>query len=162
MKSLTSWLTTMFLAMFWIFRVILTISVQNGAANDFGGFIVFNDTFEIVMLFVSILSFVLIIRRMVIGGIIYLVGYGWYFGSYLISTAIPSLTSGEAIDMGVAQNAFIAVLGILLGIVATLNIVLEKSKSKHDSNDKTNWFFDNKDYDRKMDDRADKNQYRTL
>ena len=64
MKSLTSWLLTFFLAIFWAFRVIVTISIQNGAANDFGGFIVFNETFEIAMLFVSLLCFILIIRRM--------------------------------------------------------------------------------------------------
>lgn len=71
------------------------------------------------------------------------------------------LTSGEEIDMVVAQNAFIALVGLLLGVVTLINLVFEKSKNKHDSNDKTNWFFDNKDYDRKLDSRADTNQYRT-
>lgn len=162
MKSLTSWLLVFFLAMFWAFRVLLTIMVQNSVTNDWGGFIVFNELFEIIMLFVSLGCFVLIVRRMLIGGIIYIIGYGWYFGEYIIKNTIPMFTSGEEIDMIIAQNSFIALIGLLLGIVTTLNLFFEKTKSKHNSNDKTNWYFDNKDYDRKLDERADKNQYRTL
>ena len=59
MKSLFSWLLTFFMVMFWVFRIIATLSAQFG--SDFGGFIVFNNTIEIALLFISILAFILII-----------------------------------------------------------------------------------------------------
>ena len=160
MRSLLSWLLAFFMVMFWIFRIIVTISAQYG--NTFGGFIVFNNTVEIIMLFVTLLAFVLYIRRNVLGGLIYLFGYGYYFGSYIIANAVPALIEGEALEMEVMQNTIIAMLGIILGVILVLDILVEKARRKHYSDQKTDWFFDNKDYDRKLDDRADKNQYRTL
>lgn len=160
MKSLASWLSIMFLGLFWIFRIAVTLSHQYG--SDFGGFIVFNNTIEIVLLFVSILCFILVAKRNVLGPIIYLVGYGFYFGSYLISDFIPALTSTEPMDMVIMQNSFVAIIGLILGLVTLLNIAYEKTKLKHFSDNKTDWYFKNEKYDRKLDDRADKNQYRTL
>ena len=162
MKSLTSWLVIMFLALFWIFRIILTLSAQFG--SDFAGFVVFNNTIEIILLFLSLLCFALIAKRVVWGAVIYLVAYGWYFGTYLVNNFIPAITNanGEPMDIGIMQNSFVAILGLVLGLIALLNITYEKSKAKHFSDNKTDWYFDNDKYERKMDDRADKNQYRTL
>ena len=160
MKSLASWLLMMFLGMFWVFRIVVTLSAQYG--SDFGGFIVFNNTVEIVLLFLSLLCFVLIIKRIIWGAIIYLVGYGWYFGSYLLENFFPALSSADPMDIIVLQNSFVAILGLVLGLVALINIAYERTKLKHFSDNKTDWYFDNDKYDRKLDDRADKNQYRTL
>ena len=161
MKSLSSWLITMFLAMFWVFRIAVTLSAQYG--SDFGGFIVFNNTFEIVLLFVSLLCFVLIVKRQIWGAVIYLIGYGLYFGNYLINSFIPMLMNSQGnMDMAIIQNSFVAILGLILGLVALINIAYERTKLKHFSDNKTDWYFDNDKYDRKMDERADKNQYRTL
>ena len=160
MKSLASWLIVMFMAMFWMFRVALTLAVQFG--SDFAGFIVFNEAGEILLLFLSLLCFVLIIRRIIWGGIIYTVGYGLYFGSYFINNFFPMLSSGEPMDPIVLENVFVAALGIVLGLVSILNMAYEKTKAKHFTDNKTDWYFDNEKYDREMDERADKNQYRTL
>jgi hypothetical protein len=160
MKSITSWLLSFFMIMFWAFRVIVAVSAQYG--GDFGGFIVFDNIIEIALLFVSILCFILIVKRKILGGIIYLVGYGYYFGSYIITEALPVLSSGEQMDITVLQNVVVAMLGLILGLCIILDIAVERVRSNHFSDNKTDWFFDNKDYDRKMDDRADKNQYKTL
>ncbi len=158
MKSLTSWLLVMFMAMFWGFRIIVTIFAQVG--GSFGGFIVFDNTIEIVLLFVSIACFALILRRNLIGALIYLLSYGLYFGKYLYETAFPFLMSGNPMDTVTLQNSFVAVLGIFIGLCVVLNIAFEKRTKDHYSDNKTDWFFDNKDYDRVLDDRADKNQYK--
>lgn len=160
MKSLGSWLTVFFLAIFWVFRIIVAVKGQFG--DDFGGFIVFDTTIEIVLLFVSILCFVLILRRMLTGAIIYLVGYGYYFGNYLVENVFNNLLSGAEIEAAVMQNALVAILGLILGLCALLSIAFDRVKSKHFSDDQTDWYFNNKDYDRELDERADKNQYRTL
>lgn len=160
MKSLGSWLTVFFLAIFWVFRIIVAVKGQFG--DDFGGFIVFDTTIEIALLFVSILCFVLILRRMLTGAIIYLVGYGYYFGSYLVENVFNNLLSGAEIEVAVMQNAFVAILGLILGLCALLSIAFDRVKLKHFSDNQTDWYFNNKDYDRELDERADKNQYRTL
>ena len=64
MKSLSSWLLVMFMAIFWIFRVIVAFQAQY--QKDFGGFVAFNLTVEIVLLFITILCIILILRRMLL------------------------------------------------------------------------------------------------
>lgn len=158
MKSLASWLLAFFMVIFWIFRVIVTLFDQTG--GSFGGFIVFNDTIEIALLFVSIICFILILRRNIIGAIVYLVTYGLYFGQYIFATAIPTITESGSVDAITLENLLVAALGIIIALCEVLNIAFEKTKKNHYSDNKTDWFFDNKDYDRVLDDRADKNQYK--
>lgn len=160
MKSLASWLLVFFMAMFWVFRIIVTLSAQFG--SDFGGFIVFNNTLEIAMLFISLLCLILIVKRNVWGGIIYLGGYGYYFGTYIYSSALTPMMNGETLDFIVLQNVVVAAIGLILGLCIVLDIAIERTKRKHFSDNKTDWYFNNEAYDRKMDERADKNQYRTL
>ena len=160
MKSLISWLLVLFMAMFWVFRVIVAISAQFGI--EFGGFIVFNNTTEMVLLFVDLFCFILIVKRKLIGGIIFLAGYGWYFGSYIINNLIPALSSEDGVDMVIFQNSIIGIIGIIIALCIVINIAFEKVKLRHFTDKKTDWYFDNDKYDRKFDDRADKNQYKIL
>ena len=160
MKSVVSWLLVFFMAMFWVFRVIVALSAQFG--GDFGGFTVLDNTAEIVLLFVSLVCFLLIVKRVIWGGLIYLAGYGWYFGSYIISNVIPPLTAGEPIDPSVLENAFAGMLALIIGLSIVIDIAVQRTKLKHFSDNKTDWYFNTDKYDRKLDERADKNQYRTL
>ena len=81
MKNLSSWLLVMFMGMFWLFRIVVAFQAQYD--QNFGGFIAFNFTFEVVLLFVAILCMILVLRRNIIGGILYLASYGFYFvGTY--------------------------------------------------------------------------------
>lgn len=159
MKSLSSWLLAFFLIIFWIFRIIVTISSQY--SGDFEGFIVFDNNIEIALLFISLVCFILIFKRFILGGIIYLLGYGFYFGKYIYTNAVPVLLDGETMDFVVLQNTAVAIIGLILGICVILDILVERARRKNYSDNRTDWFFKNKDYDRKLDDRADKNQYRT-
>ena len=160
MKSLFSWLLTFFMVMFWVFRIIVTLSAQFG--SDFGGFIVFNNTIEIALLFISILAFILIVKRNIFGALIYLAGYGYYFGTYIYSNAIVPLINEETLEFVVIQNVVVAAIGLVIGLCILLDITIERARKKHYSDQKTDWFFDNENFDRKLDDRADKNNYRTM
>ena len=159
MRSLSSWLILMFMIMFLAFRVVVTLSTQYG--RDLAGFMVIDNTIEIVLLFVSLLCFALFVKRLLLGGLIYLIGYGYYFGKYIFES-IPILTSSESMDIIVVENVIIGILAILLGLFAVIDILVEKSRKKNYSDNKTDWFFKNKKYERDLDERADKNQYRTL
>ena len=73
MERTSSWLISFFIVIFWVFRVLVAISVQSG--SNLANFITFDFNLEIIMLFVTILSFILIVRRSIIGGILYFVTY---------------------------------------------------------------------------------------
>ena len=160
MKNVASWLLVFFMGIFWVFRIVVTLSAQFG--GDFGGFIVFNNTFEIVLLFLTLLCFILIMKRVIWGGIIYLVANCLYFGGYIVSNLIPALSNEGGIDMMILQNSVIGVLGIILALCIVIDIAVQRVTTKHFSDNKTDWYFNNEKYDREMDERADKNQYRTL
>ena len=129
MISVTSWLLAFFTAIFWFFRIVLTVATQYG--NDFGGFIVFNTTMEIAVIFITLACFLLVLRRNIWGGIVYLVSYCIYFGSYIFSSFIPAFISGESLDMVVIQNTIVALLGIILALCTVIDIAVQKTKAKH-------------------------------
>ena len=127
MVSVTSWLLAFFTAIFWFFRIVLTVATQYG--NDFGGFIVFNTTMEIAVIFITLACFLLVLRRNIWGGIVYLVSYCIYFGSYIFSSFIPAFISGESLDMVVIQNTIVALLGIILALCTVIDIAVQKTKA---------------------------------
>lgn len=148
----------MFMAMFWIFRVVVAFMAQY--EQNFGGFIAFNFTIEIVLLFVTILCMILVLRRNLFGGILYLASYLFYFGGYILKNAIPVLTSGETMDISVMQNSFVSLIGIIIAFCVFFDLLVNKIRKRDPKDKKTDWFFGNEKYDRKYDERADKNQYR--
>lgn len=154
MKSLSSWLLAMFMFMFWVFRVIIAFNAQYG--SDFGGFIAFNYTVEVVLLFVTIIAFILFLRRNIIGGIIYLVTYGFYFGQYIFS----NLFSGQNMSEMVLQNIMVSGIAILIALFTFFDLLITSVRKKDPKDKKTDWYFNNEKYDRKYDERADKNEYR--
>lgn len=158
MKSVSSWLLVMFMAMFWIFRVAVAFQAQY--EQDFGGFISFNLTIEVVLLFVAILCMALVLRRNIIGGIIYLGGYGFYFGGYIFTNALPALINGESLSMSSMQNTIAATIGIIIAFCVFFDLLIARVRRRDPKDKKTDWYFQNDKYDRKYDERADKNQYR--
>ena len=124
MKNIASWLLVMFLGMFWLFRVAVAFQEQYG--KDFGGFIVFNSTIEVILLFVVILCIILFLRRMLVGGIVLIISYGYYFGGYIFTTALPAIMEGN-LSIGILQNAFVSAIAIILafGVLADLLLARE-------------------------------------
>ena len=43
-----------------------------------------------------------------------------------------------------------------------IKVLLDKNRKNNPKDKKTDWFYQNEEFDRKLDDRADKNNYRTL
>ena len=160
MKNVSSWLLVFFMGIFWMFRIVVTLSAQFG--GDFGGFIVFDNTLEIALLFFTLVCIILILKRVIWGGILYLVANCLYFGGYIVQNLFPALGSEGGIDMMVLQNSVVGAVGIVLALCIVIDIAVQRINTKHFSDNKTDWYFNNEKYDRKMDERADKNQYRTL
>ena len=65
-------------------------------------------------------------------------------------------------DIYTYDTIIASTIGIAVALFAFLNLLVDKNRSEHPTDKKTDWFYKNKDYDRKLDERADKNNYRTL
>ena len=76
-------LIVMFMVMFWIFRIIVTLSAEFGI--DLEGFTPLNKEMEIILLFVTLLCVLLVVKRKILGGLIYLLAYGMYFGVDIVN-----------------------------------------------------------------------------
>lgn len=159
MKNLSTWLLVMFMAMFWAFRIVVAFTYELGI--DFGGITPLNMNLEIILLFVTLLCMVLVIKRKIIGALIYLLGYGMYFGVDLYNNIMPML-QGQELAITTYLNTFISFIGMIIPIAVLFDLLADSNRKAHPVDKKTDWFYKNEDYDRKLDDRADKNNYRTL
>ena len=161
MKNFSTIILVMFVAMFWFFRMVVAFMYEIG--QDLGGIVPYNQQMEIILLFVVLLCMILIVKRKMIGALIYLVAYGIYFGTGLVSSFGTMANPGEGlIDVTIYLNGFISLVGIVLPIAVLLDLLLDKNRKAHPKDKKTDWFYKNEAYDRKLDERADKNNYRTM
>lgn len=156
MKTFSNYLVVMFMGMFWLFRVV--VAYMAGNAKSFA-VVPLNLTVEIVLLFVSLICIVLVIKRKLVGGVIYLVANMGYYGVYLYNSVLP-IIKGNQVTVANGFNTFISLVAVILSIVVVMDLLADKAKKPVDKD--TEWFYANKDLDRNIDDRADKNQYRTL
>ncbi len=160
MKNFSTWLLVMFAVMFWGFRVIVAVMAQ--LSQDFGGIVPLNLTLEIILLFVALVSFILIVKRKMVGALIYLLTYGIYFGTDLFNRLTIIIEATDEVAPENMMNAVFAFIGIILPIAILLDLLADKNRKANPKDKKTDWFFKNEKFDRKLDERADKNNYRTL
>lgn len=160
MKNLSTYLVIMFMIMYWVFRVVLAVTDTVGINL---GVTIPNSTTEIILLFVTILSIVLVIKRKIIGVLIYLATYGWYFGMPLVKGIMAVVNPDTQGDiMVIYTDLFVNLIGVAIPLFAMFDLLLDKNRQAHPVDKKTDWFYKNEQYDRKFDDRADKNNYKTL
>ena len=159
MKNLSTWLLVMFMGMFWLFRIVIAFTYELGI--DLGGIIPLNMNLEIALLFVVLLCMVLVVKRNILGGLIYLLSYGMYFGVDLYNNVMLILEGQELFIMQYL-NTFISFIGMIIPVAVLFDLLADKSRKAHPVDKKTDWFYKNENYDRKLDERADKNNYRTL
>ena len=157
MKNLSSWLIAIFAFAFWGFRVVATTLYSMG--TDFV-LAPMNMTMEIVLLFITFICICFITRRKLLPTIIYLVAHVIYYGIYIYNS-MDSIIAGNA-PIELYSNLLVCLVGIVIPIAAFFDVLLDKNRKANPIDKKTDWFYKNKEYDRKLDERADKNQYRTL
>jgi len=158
MKNVSTWLLAMFMVMFSAFRVMLTISNQQGTPME--GIVIENLTLEIALIFLSLLCLVLVVKRKLIGAIIYAVSYGFYYGAGLFDTLYKVLAEGEALVIGNSLELLISAIGVLLPLIVLLDTLADKTRKLNPVDKKTDWFYKNEQFDRKFDERADRNEYK--
>lgn len=159
MKNFSTWLLVCFMVMYWVFRIIVAIMAQ--LHQEF--FIApFDLTIEIILLFVVLLCLVLVVKRKMAGALIYLLAYGMYFGSDVVTKMTAIFEDASQVGINDYTTLIISLIGIILPIAVLLDLLADKNRKAHPKDKKTDWFYKNEQYDRKLDERADKNNYRTL
>lgn len=156
MRTFANWMIAMLMILYFGFRVVVAYI----AANYSEFFIEpINLTVEIILLFITVICIVLVFKRNIIGGIVYFLSYISYFGIDLFKSIMPLFTDGTA-EINDYMTAFTSFIAIILSFVVLIDLTVDKGRKPKDK--KTDWFYTNKDYERQLDDRADKNNYRTL
>lgn len=161
MKNLSSWLIAIFAFMFWGFRVLTTVLYSLG--TEFVAEPI-DLTMEIALLFITFICICFITKRKLLPTVIYLIAHLAYYGVYLYQNITNLISEAELVNGGLNNylSILIAFVGIIIPIAAFFDVLLDKNRKAHPVDKQTDWFYKNKEYDRKLDDRADKNQYRTL
>ena len=118
MKNFSTWMLVMFMVMFWVFRVIVAVMPEFG--TTLGGIAPLNQNLEIILSFVVLVCIVLIVRRKLIGALIYLLAYGMYFGVDVINN-IQTVLNGASMET--ALNVFISIIGIILPIAVLADLL---------------------------------------
>lgn len=159
MKNFSTWLLACFVVMYWVFRIIVTLMAQ--MHQDF--FVKpFDITMEIILLFVVLVCLVLIVKRKMAGALIYLFAYGMYFGVDVTTKMKMLFEDPSQLGLNDYTALIISLIGIILPVAILLDLLADKNRKAHPKDKKTDWFYKNEQYDRKLDERADKNNYRTL
>lgn len=154
-KSLANWLIVIFMFMYWVFRII--VAYMYSTSRDFIA-TPLDFNFEIIILFITLFCIILMIKRVKLAAIVYAGTYIMYFGVDLYNKLMPMI-EGSGFDINSSSDLIFSGMAVVLAILALIDVLIDKIKAPVQV--QTDWFYENKDYDRKVDDRTDRNQYRT-
>ncbi len=159
MKKFSTWMLVMFMILYWILRVVIAVSYE--LKWDFAGLVPLNPTMEVILLFVTLLCIILVVKRKMLGGLLYLLSYGMYFGTNVIDN-IQNIMNAMTGTIEISQylNLFMSVIGIILPVAVLFDLLWDRERKENPKDKKTDWFYKNEQFDRQLDDRADKNNYR--
>ena len=100
------------------------------------------------------------VKRKLLAAVIYLIAHFIYYGPSFVQHFMQLIQNTLPIELYMSTLFELFALG--LALAALFDVLLDKNRKAHPTDKKTDWFYKNKDYDRKLDDRADKNNYRTM
>lgn len=157
MKTMSNYLIIMFSVMLFIFRLIVVFTTTMGIE-----FMVqsINVNYEIALLLVMLVSIILMSKNKLSGAIIFVISSFAYYGPSLLNQI--SFVMSNTISIDVAMQLFVSLVCILIPIFAFFIIAFAKEQEKRPVDKKTDFFYKNEAYDRKYDERADRNNYRTM
>ena len=79
-----------------------------------------------------------------------------------VTAKLNTLSTNGSLSMAENMGLMISMLGIILPLAVLIDLLLDKNRKLNPKDKKTDWFYQNEEFDRKLDDRADKNNYRTM
>ena len=158
MKSVFSWLISAFAVIFWIFRLVVAL-----LATFEVDFVVapIDFTIEIALLFITLPCLIMIFKRKIWGGVVLFGLYVWYFGGQLVGVMQDVLVNNvEIVSMDVVMTTVVSIVAILISLANLMDLVFMRFRKSDNPSKKVDWFYKNEAYDRKLDERSDKNNYR--
>lgn len=161
MSSFSTWLLTIFMVMFWLFRAIVALCTQ--FSIDLLGILAYDFNMEVIIAFITIPCIILVVKRKLIGALFYLAMYGIYFGEHLVANLMPMIQGQSALTIDLTMNLIFDVVGLLLAFFVLLDMLVDKGRKANPMDRKTDWYFKNQKYDeelKKRDQREDKNEYK--
>lgn len=161
MANFSTWLLTIFMVMFWLFRAIVALCTQ--FSIDLLGMTAYNFNWEVAIAFMTLPCILLVTKRKLIGSLIYLALYGAYFGEHFI-TSIMAISQGQAqLSVDFSMNVLVDLVAILLALFVLLDMLVDKGRKANPIDRKTDWYFKNEKYDEELkarDQREDHNEYK--
>lgn len=157
MRTMSHYLIIMLSVMLFIFRLVVVFTTVLGIE-----FIVqsINVNYELIFLLVMLISIILMTKSKLTGAIIFVASSIAYYGPTLWGQL--TYLSNNTISIEVAMQIVISLIGVAIPTFAFFIIAFAKQQEKKPVDKKTDFFYKNEAYDRKYDERADKNNYRTL
>ena len=152
--SMFSLLISLFAVIFWMLRVATAFTASMGME-----FVLepLNLKVEIVLTFVTFICIIFIFKRSLIGALVYLISNLGYYGMYLYDILIKTEEMAKLDYL----NILVSIIGILIPLIIFIDVGMSQSSKKTSSKTKkTDWFYQNEQFDRKFDERADRNQYK--
>ena len=161
MANFSTWLLAIFMVLFWLFRAIVALCTQYSI--DFLGLVTYNFNWEVIIAFATLLCIILVVKRKMIGSLLYLMLYGVYFGEHFIINIITLIQGQGALDTSFAMNLLVDLVAIVLALFVLLDMLVDKGRKAHPIDRKTDWYFKNEKYDEELkarDKREDNNEYK--
>lgn len=155
--SIYSYLLTILGIVFWIFRAVITAMSTSGVP-----FVIepLNTTIEIALVFATIPCIIFVLRRNIIGAAFYMAIYVSYFGT-AIYNSINNIADTNGFTIGDTSELIVSMVGVVIPILTFIDILFNKHRKSIVGGKKgSDWFYKNNEYDRNLDERADKNQYK--
>ena len=156
MRTMANYLIIMLTVVLFIFRLIVVITATMGIE-----FMIqpINVNYELALLFIMIICIILMSKNKLSGAVILSIASIAYYGPTLLGQ-ITGLSTG--VNINSALEAVVSLACVIIPIFAFFIIAFAKEQEKRPVDKKTDFFYKTDRYDRQYDDRADKNNYRTM
>ena len=161
MTNFSTWLIAIFMIMFWIFRAIVALCTQYSI--DLLGIVAYDFNFEVIIAFATIICIVLVVKRKMVGWLLYLVIYGAYFGENLVTKLIQFFQGQATLTMDLSMNLLSDAVAIILALFSVMDRLADRGRKVNPVDRKTDWYFKNEKYDEELkerDQREDQNEYK--
>lgn len=161
MKNFSTWLLAIFMVMFWLFRTIVALCTQYSI--DLLGIVAYDLNMEIIIAFATLPCILLVVKRKMVGSLLYLAIYAVYFGQHLWTNMIPLIQGQLSLTIDISMNLFCDFVAILLSLFVLMDMLVDKGRKANPMDGKTDWYFKNEKYDEELnarDKREDKNEYK--
>ena len=161
MSNFSTWLIAIFMVMFWLFRAIVALCTQ--FSIDLLGIVAYDFNMEVIIAFATIPCILLVVKRKMIGALLYLLIYGVYYGEHIAVNIISLVQGQSALTIDLSMNLISDLVAILLAFFVLMDMLVDKGRKANPMDGKTDWYFKNEKYDEELkarDQREDKNEYK--